>query len=872
MLSGMKYFSTLDLASGYWQVAMSPESKEKTAFISHEGLYEFCVMPFGLCNAPATFQRLMGRVLSGMIPKKCMVYLDDILVVGRTFQEHLDNLREVMKRLRYAGLRLKPKKCYFAQSQVVYLGFVISNTGLSADTKKVEAVSGFPVPKDVKQLRSFLGLASYYRRFILGFSKIANPLFALTKKDVPYVWKDDCQQAFDELKDRLTKAPVLVYPDFSERFILETDASGVGLGAVLSQKQASGNVAPIAYASRTLQSHEKNYGISELEALAVVWATKHFRTYLYGHSCDVITDHEALQALLNTPHPSGKLARWGLALQELDLKIHYRPGRLNDRADALSRAPLEMDTTNNEEKMVAAVETSQLVAKDGDLAERQRKDQSLNVIIQYLKDGTLPQPEKEAKELVLNKGQYVLIDDVLYHIAVDGTLRIVPPVGDREGLIQEAHGGKLAGHLRDAKIFGQLSKSYWWPGMRKEVTLFCRSCETCASRNVGRPIKPYLTPIPVAGPFDRVGVDVIKFPCSSRGKRYAVVFIDYLTKWPEVFATSDQTSLTIAELLVEHVISRHGVPSELLSDRGTAFLSKLMLDAYKLMGIRKSNTTAYHPQTDGLVERFHLTLTDMLAKSVQQGGKDWDQRLPYVLFAYRSSIQSSTGESLFYLLYGRDPYLPSDDVLNPPRDRRIVNLNDFKAEITTRCADAWQLAQDQIKKAQASQKSYYDASATEPNIRKGDRVYVYTPAKKSGTAYKFARPFVGPYRVLKKYETGVDVRLVSKPFAKPIRVALSRVRMCPEEIPDSPQQETNLDENHLENVDADDVDEDTAPTQIDEPSQEEESQTENERDSSVREADSHANEDIEEENTSTSHEHRWKKRLRPRKKGLWRAK
>ena len=185
MLSGMKYFSTLDLASGYWQVAMSPESKEKTAFITHEGLYEFCVMPFGLCNVPATFQRLMGRVLSGLIPKKCMVYLDDILVVGRTFQEHLDNLREVTKRLRYAGLRLKPKKCHFAQSQVVYLGFVISNAGLAADTKKVEAVSGFPVPKDVKQLRSFLGLASYYRRFILGFSKIANPLFALTKKDVP---------------------------------------------------------------------------------------------------------------------------------------------------------------------------------------------------------------------------------------------------------------------------------------------------------------------------------------------------------------------------------------------------------------------------------------------------------------------------------------------------------------------------------------------------------------------------------------------------------------------------------------------------------------------------------------------------------------
>ena len=281
------------------------------------------------------------------------------------------------------------------------------------------------------------------------------------------------------------------------------------LGLVLSQKQTSGNVAPIAYSSRTLQSHEKNYGISKLEALAVVWATKHFRTYLYGHSCDVITNHEALQALLNMPHPSGKLARWGLALQELDLNIHYHPGRLIDRADALSHASLETVRTSNKEKMVAAIETSQSLAKDRDLAERQSKDHKLGLLIQYLKDGILLQSEKEAKELVLNKGQYVLLTmycSTMYHTATDGTLRIVPPGEDREGLIQEAHKGKLARHLRDAKILGQLSKSYWWPGMTKEVTHFCRLCKTCASRNVGKPIKPYLTPIPVAGPFDRVGV------------------------------------------------------------------------------------------------------------------------------------------------------------------------------------------------------------------------------------------------------------------------------------------------------------------------------------------------------------------------------
>ena len=253
MLSGMKYFSTLDLTSGYWRVAMSPDSQEKTALITHEGLYEFCVMPFGLCNAPATFQRLMGRVPSGLIPKKCMVYLDDILVIGRSFQEHVSNLREVLERLRYAGLRLKLKKCHLAQSKVVYLGFVISYLGISADTKKVEAANEFPVPKDVKQLRSSLGLA-----FDLYWVSRRLPIpCLLTKKDVSYVWSEECQKALDELKGRLTKAPVLVYPDFTECFILETDASGLGLGAVLSQKQPNGNVAPIAYANRTLQGHEK---------------------------------------------------------------------------------------------------------------------------------------------------------------------------------------------------------------------------------------------------------------------------------------------------------------------------------------------------------------------------------------------------------------------------------------------------------------------------------------------------------------------------------------------------------------------------------------------------------------------------------------
>ena len=265
-------------------------------------------MPFGLCNAPATFQRLMEVVLQGLVRKSCLVYLDDILVIGRTFTEHLNNLVKVFSRLRQAGLCLKPSKCCLARTEVEYLGHVVSQGGVAADPKKVEAVQAYPAPTNLKSLRSFLGLASYYRRFIPNFSSVARPLHihVLTLKNVQFDWTMECQKAFDTLKKLLTQAPLLAYPDFTQPFMLETDAS-VGLGAVLAQRKPDQSVHPIAYASRTLLPHENNYGISELEGLGVVWAMKTFRHYLYGHKCHVYTDHEALKALILTPHPSGKL-------------------------------------------------------------------------------------------------------------------------------------------------------------------------------------------------------------------------------------------------------------------------------------------------------------------------------------------------------------------------------------------------------------------------------------------------------------------------------------------------------------------------------------------------------------------------------------
>ena len=349
-----------------------------------------------------------------------------------------------------------------------------------------------------------------------------------------------------------------------------------------------------------------------------------------------------------------------------------------------------LESGNSEESTPAVVATIYTCSTEavqsiedsaGTLSEQQRADLTLSCIIRYLEDEVLPDDDKKARELILSRSQYALLDGVLYKLEKDNSLRIFVPECDREELFKEAHKGVFGGHLREAKIYSQLSKHYWWPGIRSDVSYWCKACLVCATRNVGQAIKPTLTPIPVGGPFDRVGVDVLQLPKSSRRNHYAVVFIDYLTKWPEVFATADQSAPTIAKLLVEKVISRHGVPKELLSDRGASFLSKLIAKICKVMGIKKVNTTAYHPQSDGLVERFNRTLLDMLSKTVKAGGKDWDVRLTYLLFAYRSIVQPSTGESPFFLLYGRDPQLPTDMALSPPSVRHMMDVDDNKSRM-----------------------------------------------------------------------------------------------------------------------------------------------------------------------------------------------
>ena len=364
-LGKSEYFSTLDLAAGFWQIKVHSTSQEKTAFATPQGLFEFRVMPFGLMNAPSVFQRLMQQVMTAVNPVNgptfVTAYIDDLLVFSSSLTEHLHHLRLILEKLREVGLKLNPAKCCFLRKEVEYLGHVLTPLGVKPNAKLVAAVQDYVPPQNIKELKRFLGLASYYRRFIPQFAKIAHPLHQLTRKDVDFRWTNPCDVAFQQLKQCLVSCPVLAYPSFDEDFVLETDASVMGLGVVLAQLQSDGFAHSIAYASHALSSSECNYSITDLETLAVVWALSHFHYYLYGHKVTVITDHTAVKAILHAPNPSGRHARWwtrvfGQGIREVS--IVHRAGKENVAADALSRSPCgesPVEGIGQEEVQVATV-------------------------------------------------------------------------------------------------------------------------------------------------------------------------------------------------------------------------------------------------------------------------------------------------------------------------------------------------------------------------------------------------------------------------------------------------------------------------------------------------------------------------------------
>jgi transposase InsO family protein len=741
-LQGKKYFTGLDLANGYWQIEVDPKDREKTAFVVENDLYEFVKMPFGLCNSPSTFMRAMNCVMAGLINEILHVFLDDLIVASSTFKEHIENLRKVFDRLRTVGLKLKPKKCHFLQKKLEFLGHVVSEDGISPDESKTNKIRDFPTPKNGKEVKSFLGLSGYYRKFIKDYSTISHPLTELTKDEVPFRWTEKEQEAFDYLRTCLITRPILAYPNFKLPFIIFTDASNVGLGAVLSQIQ-DGKERVIAYASRHLNQAERNYATIEKEALAIVFAVKKFKPYIHGHETKIVTDHAPLKWLMKVKNTNAKLARWALEIQDLNLDIEYRPGKTNSNADCLSRIP------------VSAVSTE----TPPDLTVLQTKDKFCRELFDYLDKKILP---TEGSELCkLNIEEFFIDEDGLLKRECPPskkrrrylkTIQLVVPQELKLTIMKALHNDLTAGHLAFQRTYDRVTEKFFWLNMRNEIKDYCAACHECALGKTSPHFKKApLKPLPVPSePFERVSMDIVGPLKSTRnGNLYILVLIDNLTKWPEAFAIPNQTAETVAKIFVEQIICRHGMPKTLLTDRGTNFLSRLFQEICKLLRIDRLLTTSYKPSTNGLCEHENKSLKDMLLHFVNNRHDDWDDYLPFVLFAYRTSVHSSTHETPFYLMHGRDATLPLEMLLKLNR-KSDCEPNDYRTKITVKLRDAFQLAFSNMHAAQEAQKYQYDKRSNLQKFNVGDKVYMTTVVVQPQQSRKFTPKWQGPYRITQK--------------------------------------------------------------------------------------------------------------------------
>jgi len=749
-LNGSLYFSTIDLASGYWQIALSDSAKEKTAFATHKGLFQFEVLPFGLSNAVSAFQRTMEIVLEGL--PNCKVYVDDILIYSKTFEDHLRHLEAVFKRLEEANLKIKPRKCELGKSEVEFLGFKINRSGVTPNEQKTAALKYYPRPTNVKAVKRFLGMASYYRKFIPGFSTISEPINRLLKKENRFKWTPQCEDSFKRLLTALTDPPILSYPDFNKDFVLETDASTVGLGAVLGQKDPTGINKPIAYASRMLNNAERNYSATELECLAIVWATEQFRPYLYGRRFKIECDHNPLVYIDNMKNKNSRVSRWRTNLSEYTFEIIYKRGKMNVKADALSRAePAKGETLEqqeeNTEKVVISTNAvgSNTTQPDWWISIGTTPNEDALGSLDKLREAQENDPEVKRLRDCLPEG-FLLEDGLLVRRSTTRNKLVIPETYKLE-VLRLCHDGLAGGHLGFRKTWPKVRDRFYWRTMYSDTERYCKSCTPCAKRKSPKNRQSEFHPIGRARyPFQMLGVDILgPLTETKKGNKYVLVFTDYLSKWAEAFPLKKTDALTIAKIFVDEIVCRHSAPEILLSDQGAQFMSGLIKTLCSYLETRKLNTTAYHPQCNGLTERFNATLCQTLAIYCQENQTDWDDFIPTALFAYRTSIQETTQLSPFEVLFGRQPRLPSDlERFSPDVDE---NNKDFKKK--------WDQAHKKIRNTNCKRKEQFDKNSHRKPIEIGDSVRLFRPATKIGLKTKLRGTlWEGPYKVIGKYPNG----------------------------------------------------------------------------------------------------------------------
>ena len=786
-LGGAQIFTTLDLKAGYWQVEMAEECKAYTAFTCGPlGFYECDTMPFGAINAPATFQRLMHDCLGDLNMNWCIVYLDDIIIFSDTKEEHFKRLEAVFQKLMAAGLKLKPTKCFFFRDEIEYLGHVVSGKGISTNPKKIEAVTKWPTPKTVYDVRSFLGFVGYYRRFIKNFSKITKPIREVitglenqskrAAKKTHIEWTDIADSAFETLKTMCVNTPILAYPDYQLPFTLHTDSSTDGLGAVLYQKQ-NGKQRVIAYASRSVSKAESNYPAHKLEFLALKWAVcEKFHEYLYGTKpFEVFTDNNPLTYVLTSAKLDACGQRWVAKLANYNFSIKYRCGVSNTEADALSRIKwpeaisekLDLDNGCMDTHMINAILTG-AVSKSSliesvscstdvipteldkttsklsniDWMKEQRLDPNLGVIIRLIESGQLfkrklqGKDSTELKSFLRNKRCLKLYKDVLYRKSYSDNSttkktmwQLVVPKLFRERALSGCHDD--VGHQGILRTLSLLRERFYWPGMQEEATQYVMRCSRCLRRKTPPQVAP-LQPILVMQPLELVHMDYLSLEPSKGNIENVLVITDHFTRYALAYPSKTQTAQATARILWDNFICHYGFPEKFISDQGRNFESDLIKELCKIAGVKKVHTTPYHPQGNGQCERFNSTLCNMLGTLSDEEKSDWKSHLGCMTHAYNCTKHASTTYSPYYLMFGRHPRLPIDIEfgLHKPNCSDNSSKSRYIQKLRRRLNYAFQKASKYSDQQAKKYKQGYDKSVKGPQLHVNDLVLVKIVAHK----------------------------------------------------------------------------------------------------------------------------------------------
>ncbi|KAG1119462.1 hypothetical protein G6F61_009915 [Rhizopus arrhizus] len=650
---GANWFSTVDMLKGFNQIKVAPDSVEKLTITTPWGLYSYRVMPFGVKNGPSTFARAIYLALQQFIPEQVVAYMDDVTVFSSDFERHLLILGDILKRMIDVKFKLKPDKCRFAAKEVELLGYLVSPEGVRPNPKKVQAILEFPRPKNHRDIRAFVNLAGFFRRHINQFSAISAPLTGLLKKGVPFRWDQEHETSFLSLKAALKDAACLAFPDPRLPYNAYTDASDKGIGACLTQVIEGQGERPVCFLSRKLKVPEVKYATVEKELLAVYYALVKFRKYLIDKEFHLYTDNSAVRWLLKKSDPSSRLQRWIIAVQEFSYCVHHLPGKTNIVADVLSRYPPNnsVDASTDTEESMFVIEI------DVDY------EKYLEEVFLYLVTAD-QQVDKKIKNRSL---KYVVVENKLYRKIGRGSearLVLVPKRGEREAVIKQCHDGH--GHFGCDSTWSRMYVNYWWPSAYQDVKDYVSTCYQC---QINSSVPPRYAPgkIDVFHLFERFGLDYVgPLPTSSSGNKYIIVAMEYYTKWPVARATKKADAASAVLFVYEEIICHYGPPKVLLTDGGKHFDNKFIDQLSSFVNTKHHFAAPYHPETNGLVERFNGTLIKAIKKLCIEEPQKWDQHLQAVIYAYRTRAHSTLKISPYELLYGM---APSDIV---PGDRDMI--------------------------------------------------------------------------------------------------------------------------------------------------------------------------------------------------------